>query len=226
LLSQPEILSQINQHKKFAVEYDGTWYNKFNYKLEFDFSMFDIDGRKSWPLNNFYQKMIEEFKANCWEFRKRRECYIVTVFTSDTDLIEHVLNDPQFLQHLLTLHYTSDRYSSNKSKLEQHGIVTDVKFRREVNEYRYQIFFGDLDYKDRTIYEQLCQWIADAFKDNNIIASAWNERLIKDYIMHNTNFMYNGFNCYMKSEDDIMILHFIAPGHIKKVFCILEKEKK
>ena len=37
--------------------------------------------------------------------------------------------------------------------------------------------------------------------------------------------MHNGFSCYMKDEDEIMILHFIAPGRIKKVFQIMEKIK-
>ena len=224
LLNHQEILNQFRQYNKFTVEHDGTWYNKFKYKLEFDFSMLDLDGRKSWRLNNYHNKMIEEFKENLWEFRKRREVF-QTFFTNDSELIEHVLNDSNYMSHLHTVYYTSVRYNTNKSKLEQHGIITDIKFRREVGKWKYQIYFGDWDYRDKTIQEGICEYIAKSYVDGDIVASAWNEDLIKRYIKHKIPFMHNGFSCYMKDEDEIMILHFIAPGRIKKVFQIMEKIK-
>jgi len=168
--------------------------------------------------------MIEEFKENLWEFRKRREIF-QTFFTSDPELIEHVLNDTNYMSHLHTVYYTSDRYTTSKSKLEQHGIATDVKFRKEVGEWKYQIYFGDLDYRKKDILENICEWIAKAYQESTIIASPWNEELIRRYINHKVTFMHNGFSCYMKDEDDVMILYFIAPDCIKKVFKIMEKIK-
>jgi hypothetical protein len=169
--------------------------------------------------------MIDEFEKNLWEFRKRREVH-QSFFTSDEELIEYVLDDDRLLNHLHTLYYTSNRYNTNKSISEQNGIITDIKFRREVGDYPFQVYLGDWDYRDRSLQESACEWIASAFKDGTIVASSWNEDVIRRYISQKTPFMHNGFNCYMKSEDDIMMLHFIAPGHIKKVFQILKKDSK
>lgn len=227
MTSQQDILNRLRQQKKFAFEHDGTWYaNKFKYKLEFDFGIYDGEGqRTTWRLNTLYQDMIEDLDKNLWEYRKRREVH-QSIFTSDTELIEYVLDDHRILNHLHTLHYTSERYNANKSRLEENGIVTDIKFRREVGDYPFQVFFGDWDYRDKQMQECACNWVADAYQDRSVVASSWNEEVIRRYIQSKILFMYNGFNCYMKSEDDIMMLHFIAPGHIKKVFRILEKEKK
>lgn len=227
MISQQEILNRLKPRKKFAVEHDGTWYaNKFKYKLEFDFGIYDGSGqRTTWRLNTLYQDMLIEFDKNLWEYRKRREIH-QSIFTSDKELIEYVLDSNQLLHHLHTLHYTSDRYNSNKSQLEQNGIITDIKFRREVGDYPFQVYFGNWDYRDRLAQENTCEWIADAYKEKIVSASAWNEDLIKRYIKHKIPYMHNEFNCYMKSEDDIMMLYFIAPGHIKKVFRILKKETK
>ena len=227
MISQQEILNRVKQKKKFVVEHDGTWYsNRFKYKLSFDFGIYDGAGqRTTWRLNTLYQDMIDEFEKNLWEFRKRREVQ-QSFFTSDEELIEYVLDDDRLLNHLHTLYYTSNRYNTNKSILEQNGIITDIKFRREVGDYPFQVYLGDWDYRDRSIQESACEWVANSYKEGTIVASSWNEDVIKRYISQSTPFMYNGFNCYMKSEDDIMMLHFIAPGHIKKVFQILKKDTK
>lgn len=214
--------------KKFVHPHDGTWYGaRFQYKLEFDFRDIDPSGRNR-GIYKFYKDMITDFRKSGWEFRKRHE-YTQSFYTNDVELIECVFTNEAYLKYLLGVHYTSQQYATHFSRLHEQMIATDIKFRKVVPEYCYQIYLGGWDWRHNESRLRVGEWLLQALKDDIVSVTGWNRELINRWERSKKNIgqqvLYEGYNFGMKNEDDIMMLHFVAPGHIKKVYKIIQKEK-
>ena len=197
---------------------ERTWYKeRFQWKITFDFS---DKTRGSRYLTPNWQLLLDLFKSNNIDYRRRRE-YSQNIFTSDPAALDIILDNAAFTDAILYIEYASDFYLQELAAVLSTDTVTDIKFKNEVSEFRYHIFLGGFLWNDTSRFI-LSNWLA-ANRELFHFRRVYEE--IIDRVKSNSNTpVYDGFNFYAKTPDDILMLHLIAPGKIKKIVKFMEKK--
>jgi hypothetical protein len=210
---------------------DKAWYKqKFEWRLEFNFSAGGEDARH-WSLDHRWRQLLEECEANGWNFRRRREIFC-TIFTSDHALLDHVLSRDEYTSGIVSLEYTSDSYLTELTNQICGDAITDIKFVSHVPHHRYQVYLGGFDWKD-PVTQPVTEYLVDN-KEEFIFKGYYQEiinRIDKAKTRERVDQwgryqgVYDGFNFFAKSTDDILMLHMIAPGKIRKIVKLMERKK-
>ena len=209
---------------------DQTWYNqRFEWKFEFNFSNSgELHGRHS--VDNRWIQLLRECEILNFEFRKRREIW-TSIYTSDIGFIEHILNKEEYRTAIVSLSYTNDTYLKERSIQTQLEAITDIKFVKHAQKHCYQVYLGNFEWKEDQIKMSLTEYLAA--NSNEFIFKGYYQEVInrcksKNNINNNygrSQGVYDGFNFFAKSTDDILLLHMIAPGKIRKIIKIMERTK-
>ena len=206
---------------------DQTWYKqRFEWKIEFNFSTADKSyGR--YMVDHRWVQILRECEMLNFEFRKRREVW-TTLYTSDEKLINHIMAREEYYSAIVSLEYSNEKYLDERSTQTGLESITDIKFVKHVPEYRYQVFLGHFDWNDLS-KEPLTRYLVtnkDDFEFRGYyqeVVTRFNTRSpAKDHYGRVMG-VYDGFNFFAKSTDDILMLHMIAPGKIKKIVKLMEK---
>jgi hypothetical protein len=210
---------------------DKAWYKqKFEWRLEFNFSASGDDARH-WALDHRWRQLLEVCEANRWIFRRRREVFC-TIFTSEHELLDHVLASDEYKSGIVSVEYTSDSYLTELTNQICGDAITDIKFVSHVPLHRYQVYLGSFEWKDSTI-QSVTEYLVTN-KDEFIFKGYYQEiihRLHKAKEKERLDKwgryqgVYDGFNFFAKSTDDILLLHMIAPGKIRKIVKLMERKK-
>lgn len=207
---------------------DKVWYKpKFEWRIEFNFSRQDSIGRHS--IDNRWQTLLRECELNLWEFRRRREVWC-NIYTSEIDLLEHLLTNEKYRTAIVGVEYTNEQYMNELDNQINLDSITDIKFVKHVPEYRYQVFLGGFEWGNDSVKRPLTEYLVTnrdefLFKGyyQEIIHRCKNNNLVDNFGRYSG--VYDGFNFYAKSTDDILMLHMIAPSKIKKIVKLMERVK-
>jgi len=207
---------------------DKVWYKpKFEWRIEFNFSRQDSIGRHS--IDNRWQTLLRECELNLWEFRRRREAWC-NIYTSEIDLLEHLLTNEKYRTAIVSVEYTNEQYMNELDNQINLDSITDIKFVKHVPEYRYQVFLGGFEWGNDSVKRPLTEYLVTnrdefLFKGyyQEIIHRCKNNNLVDNFGRYSG--VYDGFNFYAKSTDDILMLHMIAPSKIKKIVKLMERVK-
>ena len=207
---------------------DQTWYKpKFEWKIEFNFSHEDRKYRSY--ADHRWVDLLEDCHNNEWIFRKRREVWC-NIYTTDTRLLDHVLTEEKYSGAIVGIEYTSDMYLSELTEQVCGDAVTDIKFVKTVPDHRYQVYLGNFDWRDPH------QLTLTEYLSNNkdvYLFKGWFQEIINRFGSKNPVINYSGhqivvndgFNFFAKSTDDILMVHMIAPGKVRKIVKLMEKQK-
>ena len=207
---------------------DQTWYKpKFEWKIEFNFSHEDRKYRSY--ADHRWVDLLEDCHNNEWIFRKRREVWC-NIYTTDTRLLDHVLTEEKYSGAIVGIEYTSDMYLSELTEQVCGDAVTDIKFVKTVPDHRYQVYLGNFDWRDPH------QLTLTEYLSNNkdvYLFKGWFQEIINRFGTANPVANYSGhvitiadgFNFFAKSTDDILMVHMIAPGKVRKIVKLMEKQK-
>lgn len=193
------------------------WYNqRFEWRLEFKCprGLTSAPGI-NWQTWKHLISLIEELKIDFRYRSERTRC----LFVNDLKALDVVLDDQHFLSNLVRVEYSDDMYLSELSKLGI-SIVNDVKFVKNIPTLKFKIVLGNFNRNDSSIREELGSYIiknSDVFHVSGVDFDLLNRRRSK---------VWTNFSCLTNTIDDIVILHMIAPGKIKKVFELLHKNKE
>ena len=204
---------------------DKSWYKpKFEWRIEFDFSA-GSDARH-WPIDHRWVQFLTVCEEKGWQYRKRREIF-QCIYTNELELLDLVLNSEEYRTGINEIEYSSDTYLSELTNAVCGDAVTDIKFVSHLQtDFVYQVYLGGIEWKDP------CKEAITSYLCNNR-----NEFSFRGYyaeIIHRASLrrpnqwghyesVYDGFNFFAKSTDDILMLHMIAPGKIRKIVKIMEK---
>ena len=206
---------------------DQTWYKqKFEWKIEFNFSTHPEDRRYS--VDNRWIQILRECEDLKFEFRKRREVW-TSIYTSDAGLLEHIISREEYRTAIVSLEYTNNSYLEKRGSQTQLEAITDIKFVKTVPEHCYHIFLGNFQWREDHIKRPLTEYLVA--NSNEFLFKGYYQELITrcrknpDDLNHYGNYqgVYDGFNFFAKSTDDILLLHMIAPSKIKKIIKLMER---
>jgi hypothetical protein len=207
---------------------DQTWYKqKFEWKFEFNFN--PEPDRRRYGVDHRWVQILRDCEMNNIGFRRRREVWC-NIYSSDTAFVDLVLYKEEYSSAIVMLEYTNDKYIAEKQNQTSLESITDIKFVKQLPEYCYQVFLGNFDWND-PIKEDLTRYLAvnkDDFQFRNWYKEVVGRFNTKDPARDNYGRVvgvYDGFNFFAKSTDDILLLHMIAPGKIKKIVKLMEKQK-
>lgn len=210
---------------------DQTWYKpKFEWKIEFNFSRQDANySHYRHSSDHRWVDLLEDCHNNEWIFRKRREVWC-NIYTTDSRLLDHILTEEKYSGAIVSVEYTSDMYLSELTEQVCGDAVTDIKFVKTVPEHRYQVYLGNFDWHDPTKIT-LTEYLTT--NRDVYLFKGWFQEIIVRFgsIQPVTNAsghhitIGDGFNFFAKSTDDILLLHLMAPGKIRKIVKLMEKQK-
>ena len=148
----------------------------------------------------------------------RQEWYHTNVYTSDTKLLDDLLQDDHMMRYLTDMRYTSEEYELEMNKLE--GIPTDIKLVRQKKPgYEYRIYLRsttmDADLKESV---KNLKNIIEANKKNVHIVPYLLDRMSSGHLYTSEH------NFYCDDPDVIMMMYLGAPGAIRKVYKIVERD--
>jgi len=206
---------------------DQTWYKqRFEWKIEFNFN--SDPERRRYGVDHRWVQILRECEILNFEFRKRREVW-TSIYTSDAGLLEHILARDEYRTAIVSLKYTNNSYLEERSTQTQLESITDIKFVKHVPEHCYQVYLGNFDWRDPhqlTLSEYLAnnkdvylfkgwfQEIINRFGTTNPVSNNYSGHVIT---------IGDGFNFFAKSTDDILMVHMIAPGKVRKIVKLMEK---
>jgi hypothetical protein len=101
--------------------------------------------------------------------------------------------------------------------------VTDIKFVSHLQtDFIYQVYLGGLEWKD-PCKEAITTYLCNNF--NEFSFRGYYKEIIQRASRKWGHYesVYDGFNFFAKSTEDILMLHMIAPGKIRKIVKIMEK---
>lgn len=212
---------------KPCLEYHGKWYNgDYEWRLVFDFRK--EKNRYLGSLENGWSEILHFCKMNDVKFRRRREAAQV-IFTSDLIVLDYILENPNIREKLLYIEFTSDSYTKELENLDQ--LSTDVKIVRSVPKFRYQITLGGFGWNKKLDTRiALTEYILnnkELFDVRGYSAQVLDRaRKTKGQYSQYGTTVFDGFQFYAADLDDIMTLHILAPGNIKKVTKLVAKGSK
>ena len=209
---------------------DQTWYKpKFEWKIEFNFSRQDEIKYGRYMVDHRWRELLEEFEKNEYIFRKRREVWC-NIYTTDLNLLDYVLAEEKYSSAIVSVEYSSDMYLSELTEQVFGDAVTDIKFVKTVPEHRYQVYLGNFEWRD-TSRITLTEYLSNNkevyhFKGwfQEIINRFGSYQAVRNASGHQI-FVQDGFNFFAKSTDDILMVHMIAPGKVRKIVKLMEKVK-
>jgi hypothetical protein len=207
---------------------DQTWYKqRFEWKIEFNFSTQDKSyGR--YMVDHRWVQLLRECEVLNFEFRKRREVW-TTIYTSDSNLINHILDREEYRTAIVSLEYTNDLYIKERGNQTQLEAVTDIKYVKHPTEFCYHVYLGNFEWEDNSVKQPLTEYLAA--NSNDFLFKGYYQEVIdrckkhvdlRDYSGRYRG-VYDGFNFFAKNTDDILMLHMIAPGKIRKIIKLMEK---
>jgi hypothetical protein len=178
-------------------------------------------------VDHRWTDLIQECERNLWSYRRRREVW-GNFYTSDLDFLEHIVSNEKYSIALVSVEYTDDRYISELSNQINLDAITDIKFVKIVPEYCYQVFLGNFEWGNDPIRRPLTDYLAT--NSDEFLFKGYYQELIhrfknglaEDHYGRYSG-VYDGFNFYAKSTDDILMLHMIAPSKIKKIVKLMER---
>ena len=206
---------------------DQTWYKqRFEWKIEFNFNS-DPD-RRRYGVDHRWVQILRECEDLKFEFRKRREVW-TSIYTSDADLLEHIISREEYRTAIVSLEYTNNSYLEERGSQTQLEAITDIKFVKHVPEHCYQIYLGNFQWREDHIKRLLTEYLVANSSD--FLFKGYYQELITrckknpDDLNRYGNYqgVYDGFNFFAKSTDDILLLHMIAPSKIKKIVKLMER---
>lgn len=221
-------IDQFTSLSKPVKPFYGRWYNgKFEWRIAFHFKS-KLD---TCNTQQHWTELRKYCKSNNLDFRPRSEFYTQTIFTKDPRVLDYIIQNENYHSKISFIQYTADEYFSEFSKKDD--ISTDVKFVKDLPDYPYQVVIGNLGWKDhQSIKQALVSFLVKNrelyfFKNSNFnLIEKWETELKKKVQPNHYFGLFDGFNFFAKDFDDIMMLHYIAAGKIKKVFKLVKKEKK
>jgi hypothetical protein len=223
----------LQQFKSFGLEQwrircvDQTWYTqKFEWKIEFNFST--NPEHRRYGVDHRWVQILRECEVLNFEFRKRREVW-ASIYTSDAGLLEHIISREEYRTAIISLEYTNSSYLEQRSSQTQLEAITDIKFVKTVPEHCYHIFLGKGQWREDHIKRSLTEYLVA--NSNEFLFKGYCQDLITrcrknpDDLNRYSNYqgVYDSFNFFAKSTDDILLLHMIAPGKIKKIVKLMER---
>ena len=173
--------------------------------------------------------MCEDFRKRNFVYRRRYES-MANIYTSDLELLELVLNNPGYKESVYSVEYTNDKYLNVLASEAGIDAVTDIKFVSHLQtEFRYQVFLGNFEWKDDH-RELVTSFLVDNMDEyqfrgyyHDILENRKKGKVRDTYYGHKPETVYDGFNFFAKSTEDILMLHLIAPGKIKKIIKLMER---
>ena len=209
---------------------DQTWYKqRFEWKIEFNFSQQDGNYAR-YTSDHRWVQLLRECEMLNFEFRKRREVW-TSIYTSDEGFLDYILNKEEYRTAIVSLNYTNDSYLEERSTQTQLEAITDIKFVKHVQEHCYQVYLGNFDWGNDDAKQLLTEYLAT--NSNEFLFKGYYQEVINrcktnhDLEDHYGRYrgVYDGFNFYAKSTDDILMVHMIAPGKVRKIVKLMEKQK-
>jgi hypothetical protein len=193
----------------------STWYGNRQLNLEFCRTKTDF-----YEIKNH----IRELRLKCrgaskiYEANIRQEWHHTNVYTSDAHLLEDLMQDELMMKHLVELSYTSEEYEKEMGKLE--GIPTDVKLvRKKVPGQEYRIYLSSTIGRPQ-IWENMKNL-------KPVIENHAKNVQINNYLLDRLstgNLYTSDHNFYCDDPDVIMMMYLSAPGAIRKVYKIVERD--
>jgi len=207
---------------------DQTWYKqRFEWKIDFDFAV--ESDRRRYGVDNRWLQLLRECEINNFNYRRRREVWC-TFYTSDSNLLDHILAREEYKTAIYSIDYANDRYLIERENQVTLDSITDIKFVSHLQtEFRYQVFLGNFEWGKDDYKKTLTEYLA-ANSEEFLFKGYYQEIIHR--CKHNTDIVdqfgryrgvYDGFNFYAKSTEDILMLHMIAPGKVRKIIKIMER---
>lgn len=168
-------------------------------------------------VRSLRQKMRGENKV--YDGNVRQEWYNTNLYTSDTTLLDDLLQDDHMMRYLVDMRYTSEEYETQMSKLE--GIPTDVKLvKKKQPGQEYKVYLSSTIGKP---------WVWENTKNlKGLIEINSANVQINKYLMDriaNSGCLYTSDHYfYCDDPDVIMMMYLGAPGAIRKVYKIVERD--
>ena len=200
---------------------DRTWYkDRFQYRVSF---VFGDNKRRASSSNGDWRAMLYHFIEKGWKFRCRTEGYHV-LFTSQTEILDAILANPDWLGKIVEFGYSNTRYLTEFANYKGIDAITDIKFLKRVPEHCYQVTLGNFNWRvDDNIRLTVTQYLAT--NQSDFIFKGSEKRLIEDSVKHNSSrLIYGGFRFYAKNTDDIIMIHMMAPGKVVEIIKIMERK--
>ena len=220
-----DITKQLSRSKR-AIKlspYHGVWYNNYNFKFEFLVrEQVKAGGKSAWSYMTDVRTVgydvvrALQHGSSDFDFRQRME-YDLSIFTSDTAVIDFLTNHHTIKNYNYRLYYTSDDYFNGLLQLD--NVPTDVKIVKKFDPAKkYKIHFKYLRKKDQGVCHALASYIESnpehfSYPKDTII------RRLQKGVLWGDEFVY------CDDQDTVMMLYFMAPELIKKVYQQMEKNK-
>lgn len=210
-------------------EADKAWYKeRFQWRLVFDFR----GQSRNWGYTSEWGAMLHVFHEKGFKFRRRAE-YFCSIFTSESELLDLVLANTDWVTRICELEYAGETYLNRFNDLVGVDAVTDIKFVKRMPAHPYQITFDRFDWHaDNHMREGLTEYLITNRSDfvfkgyEQVLIDRWasaKKTLTNQWGQYQG--ISNGFKMYAKHPEDIMMLHMIAPGKIGKIIKLMEKNK-
>lgn len=175
-------------------------------------------------LDAGWAKIINFCVSNGIKYRHRKESEQI-IFTSDPVLLDFIIAEGLH-KEICYLEYTSDKYQTALSNVDM--ISTGVKLVKRDTKFCYQITLGGLGwYKNSEIKVALTKYLTDNYE--LFEARGYQNEILKRFKDHSRNIslnsyttVYDGFVFYASDPNDILTLHLLAPGKIKKVIKLVK----
>lgn len=221
-MTKQDYLDKFKQKKKRCFHRDRCWYKeKFQWRLEFNFRVYKpLDNsqkviNENERLRRSWLNLLKTLNTQGFGYRKRFEWY-QNIYTNDTRLLDFILDNKEYLDKLVTVEAASELYLEEVSKLDP-TIATDIKFVKSLSEFSLMVKVGGFNWHDdsRTT-------IADYIRANAEVFQL-PDHLVERF--HRDKNVWDGFYFYVRTVDDIMMLHLMAPQRIKKVTLLKLREK-
>jgi hypothetical protein len=198
--------------------HNGAWYApKYEWRICFDVFREDRN-RRSATLE--WAPLIMEMRDNDFKFKTRLE-RAQNLYTSDVRLLEFLINKIEYHKKICSISYSSEIYLSEYNKKDE--ISTDVKLVKRVPSHSYIVEIGGLYKAGRQCALNLTSYILS--NKNNFYFTGYYKEIIDRMAHSPVRPIWDGFTFYVKEYDDVMMLHLVAPGHIKKVTQLVSKGK-
>lgn len=225
-----DITKQLSRSKQATklLPFHGVWYNKYNFKFEFlvrekvrvDNTM--PHGKSGWHWASKVQQtghsIVQELNNadSDFDFRSRMEVDL-GIFTSDVALIDFLTNHNEIKKYNYRLHYTSDDYFGGLLQLD--NVPTDVKIVTKFDpDKKYKIYFKYLRKKDQGV----CHALASYIQSNPEHFTCPSDTIIRRL---QRGVLWGDEYVYCNDQDTVMMMYFMAPELIKKVYQQMEKNK-
>jgi hypothetical protein len=168
-----------------------------------------------------WDKIINFCVENKIKHRHRKEGEQV-IFTSDLAFLDFIISEGLH-KEICYLEYTSEKYETALSNVDM--ISTGVKLVKKDTKFCYQVTLGHMGwYKNSEIRIALTKYLVD--NSELFEARGYHNEILKRFRAQRKEIhistVYDGFVFYAADPDDILTLHLLAPGKIRKVIKLVK----